>query len=131
MQSSEIKENFKYRLIANPQIKSLIIKTLQIFPDDIIKHISTSCWFISSYEDSWAFVLKSDDIKKDQSIIFLSDELLKESQEQIIYTIAHEIAHVILGHKNSIGRVQTKSEVKRQEKEAHEFVKIYFGELLV
>ena len=63
--------------------------------------------------------------KKDEYVIFLSDELLKEPAAQIHYTIAHEIGHVILGHKNSIGRLQSKSEIRKQEKEAHNFVKKY------
>ena len=62
------------------------------------------------------------EIKKDEYIIFLSDELLRESEEQIRYTIAHEIGHVILGHRNSIGKVQSKKEVEKQERQAREFV---------
>jgi Zn-dependent peptidase ImmA (M78 family) len=31
------------------------------------------------------------------------------------------VGHVVLGHRNSIGKVQTKREVRKQEKEADEF----------
>lgn len=128
MRASEIKENFRYRLIGKPIIKRLIIKTLQVFPNEIADYISKHAWFISSFEDGWAFVLGAKDIKKDQSVIFLSDELLNESKEQIVYTIAHEIAHVMLGHSNSIGIVQTKMEIDIQEKAAHEFVEKYLAD---
>lgn len=50
-----------------------------------------------------------------------------QDKEQIQYTIAHEIGHVILKHKNSIGRMQTQSEIKIQEREADEFAREYLG----
>ncbi len=126
MNVSQIKNNFGYRLIGTTYMKKMVIKTLRIFPDEIINFVSKSCWFISSLEDGWAFVLRGKDIKKGEYVIFLSDELLRENPPQIHYTIAHEIGHVMLGHKNSIGKVQSKKEVKKQEKEAHNFVKRYF-----
>jgi len=125
MDAKQIKENFKYKLIGSDYMKRMVIKTLEIFPDDIADFVSKHCWFISSFEDGYAFVVKGDEIKKGEYLIFLSDELLKESDHQIHYSIVHEIGHVILGHKNSIGKVQSKKEVNKQEKEADEFVKKY------
>ena len=103
-------------------MKRIVSETLLNFPPEIITFVTKHCWFISSFEDGWAFVLKGREIKKDEYIIFLSDELLRESEEQIRYTIAHEIGHVILGHRNSIGKVQSKKEVEKQERQAREFV---------
>lgn len=51
----------------------------------------------------------------------VSETLAKFPSEIIEYTIAHEIGHIILGHKNSINYRQTKSEVSQQEWEADQF----------
>ena len=109
-------------------MKQMVFGSLQVFPDDIAHFVSKYCWFISSFEDGYAFVIKGDEIKKGEYLIFLSDELLKENEKQIYYTIVHEIGHVVLGHRNSIGEVQSKKDVKKQEKEADEFVKKYLFE---
>lgn len=105
----------------------MVCETLLIFPNEIIKYITSHCWFVGSFEDGWAFVLRGDELKEDESLIFLSDELLKENEKQIKYTIAHEVAHIILGHRNSIGKPQSKSEVRKQEKEADEFALYYLS----
>lgn len=60
---------------------------------------------------------------KNQHLIFLSDDLFRESPNQIRYTIVHEIGHVILGHRNSILERQSKVEIRIQEKEADDFAK--------
>jgi len=44
---------------------------------------------------------------------------------QIKYSIAHEIGHVVLNHRNSVLIAQTKAEIKKQEKEADEFARKY------
>lgn len=123
--SSKIHKAFGHKLIGSKFMKKIVCETVSIFSEEIIQKVTSKCWVVSSFEDGWAFVLRGDELKKDESLIFLSDELLKENEKQIKYTIAHEVAHVILGHRNSIGKPQTKSEVAKQEKEADEFA-IYF-----
>ena len=127
MKKSEIKENFGYRLIGSGYAKNSVVETLLLLPDKITDFVSKHCWFISSFEDGFAFVLKGTELKKGEYLIFLSDALLKESKPQITYTIIHEVGHVILGHRNGIGDFQTKKETERQEKEADEFVKKYLS----
>ena len=106
-------------------MKKMVIKTLKFFPVEIVDFVTKNCWIVSSFEDGWAFTLRGDELKRNEYLIFLSDELLRENESQIIWTIAHEIGHVILDHRNSIGEVQSKSEIRKQEKEADEFVKKY------
>ena len=48
-----------------------------------------------------------------------------QSENQIKYTIAHEIGHVFLGHNNSTSYIQSKKEIKKQEFEADNFAKKY------
>jgi Zn-dependent protease with chaperone function len=127
MKASEIKKLFGHKLIGSQFMKRMVTKTLQFFPLDIIKKITKTTWFVGSFEDGWAFTIRGNELKKNEHLVFLADELLDEDERQIIWTIAHEIGHVILGHRNSIGRIQSKSEIRRQEKEADEFAKKYLG----
>lgn len=108
-------------------MKKMVCSTLPIFPDEIIDFVSKHCWFIGSFEDGWSFAIRGKEIKKNEYLIFLSDELLKEDRWQIRYTIAHEVGHVVLGHRNSIKKIQTKREVDLQEKEAHSFAQSYLA----
>jgi len=109
-------------------MKKIVIKTLLYFPPEIIERITKTTWFVGSFTDGWAFTLRGDELKKDEHLIFLADELMEESEEQIVWTIAHEVGHVVLGHKNSIGKIQTKAEVRKQEKEADLFARKYVRE---
>jgi len=106
-------------------MKRIVAKTLLLFPGDIIDFVAKNCWFVSSFEDGWAFVLKGSELGKGEYLIFLSDELMAAGEEQMRRTIVHEIGHVVLGHRNSIGEVQSKSEVEKQERQADEFTKRY------
>lgn len=96
------------------------------FPEEVIKYIIKNCWFLSSDPEAWAYTFTGSDLK-DKHLIFLSDELLQEDISQIQFTIAHEIGHVILGHKNSINYRQTKEEISKQEREADEFAHKYLA----
>lgn len=106
-------------------MKQIVTKTLSVFPEGIIDFITQKVWFVSSFEDGWAFTLRGDELKKDEYLVFLSDELLGSDEKQIMWTIAHEIGHVVLGHRNSIGEIQTKPEIKKQEAEADRFASKY------
>lgn len=105
----------------------VVEKTLTFFPENIIDHITAKVWFVSSMEDAYAFALRGDELKQDEHLIFLSDELLREDESQIIWTIAHEIGHVILGHRNSIGLLQSKQQIKKQEEDADKFARKYLS----
>lgn len=125
MKQHNIQNLFGHKLQGSKFMKSMVIKTLQFFPEEIIEFITQKAWFVGSFEDGWAFTLRGDELKKDEYLIFLSDELLQEDEKQIVWTIAHEIGHVVLGHRNSIGKPQSKGEIKKQEKEADDFAKKY------
>lgn len=117
--------SFGHKLQGSSHMKKMVDKALRFLPEDISAYITKNVWFVSSFEDGWAFTLRGDELKRNEYLIFLSDELLAEDEKQIIWTILHEIGHVALGHRNSIGKVQSKIEVKKQEKEADEFAKKY------
>ena len=108
------------KLIGTPAMKKDVCDSIIFLPDEMIEFACSHIWFISSQEDAWAFAFRGSDIQ-DRSLIFLSDELLKQKKEHIYFTILHEIGHVMLNHRNSIGYEQAATEIKQQEKEADEF----------
>ncbi len=120
----KIRHSFNGRLMGNLYMRKMVCETLLYLPSEIIKYVTGSVWFISSPEDAWAFTFRGSDIKN-QHLIILSDELFNQKKNQIRYTILHEIGHVLLGHKNSIGFEQTQSEIKQQELEADQFANKY------
>lgn len=120
----EIYNLFDGKLVGNYKMKKNVCEVLSKMPGKIIYKITSDCWFFSSMEDAWAFTFKGSDLAK-QHLVFLSDELLLEDKNQIQYTIAHEIGHVILGHRNSILKKQSKDEIEKQEKEADDFAREY------
>lgn len=121
MSKKEIYKSFSGKLIGNKRMKDYVCETLSFMSDEIILYITQNCWFVSSFDDAWAFTFTGNDIK-DQHLVFLSDELLEQNRQEIYRSIAHEIGHVILGHRNSILEKQTKEEIKNQEIEAGRFV---------
>lgn len=115
---------FDGKLVGKPKTKELICETLLLMTPEVVEFVTQNCWFVSSFEDAYAFAFTGNDLKN-QHLIFLSDELLDQDENQIYYSIAHEIGHVILGHRNSVLVTQSKEEVKQQEREADEFARKY------
>jgi Zn-dependent peptidase ImmA (M78 family) len=115
---------FDGKLVGNAKMKRQVCETLLLMPEEIIAQVTKTCWFMASMEDAWAFTFTGNELK-DQHLIFLSDELLLQDEAQIHYTIAHEIGHVVLGHRNSVLVQQSKAEIQKQEQEADTFAKQY------
>lgn len=105
-------------------METMVCKSILLLPDEIIGRVCKTVWFISSPEEAWAMTFRGEELKE-RHLVFLSDELFLQSEEQITYTILHEIGHVMLNHRNSIGITQTESEIQRQEKEADAFARMY------
>ncbi len=124
---TRIRKLFGHKLIGTKFLKNIVISTVLVLPPETAEFIAKKCWFVGSFTDGWAFTLKHEDLKKGEYFIFLSDELLDQHVGQIRWTIMHEIGHAVLGHKNSIGHVQTKAEVRKQESEADEFARKYLS----
>lgn len=117
---NDIYQAFDGKLVGTFSMKRYVCEILVKMPENIIDFVTKNCWFVSSMEDAWAFVLTGNELK-DQHLIFLSEHLLMQHKSQIKHSIAHEIGHVVLGHRNSVLVKQTKEEIRRQEKEAEEF----------
>ena len=108
------------KLVGNLSMREIVCRTILLLPSENIAFVCVNVWFMSSPEDAWAFTFRGSDLQ-DRSLIFLSDELLGQDEDQVQYTVLHELGHVLLNHRNSIGYQQTQSEIKQQEREADEF----------
>lgn len=118
----EIYYDFAGKLVGTKLMKKWVCETLTKIPDEIVDFVTENCWFFGSMDDAWAFTFTGNDLKN-QHLIFLSDDLLNQHPRQIMYSIAHEIGHVILKHRNSTLVKQTKQEIRKQEKEADKFAR--------
>jgi Zn-dependent peptidase ImmA (M78 family) len=113
---------FKGKLVGTAFMKRCVCQTLVKMPDEIINFVTENCWFMGSMKNAWGYTFTGSDLKN-QHLIFLSDELLNQDLRQIQFSIAHEIGHVILKHRNSTLIRQSKEEIRIQEKEADAFAK--------
>ncbi len=120
----DILHSFKGKVVGTPFMKLHITKTLAVFPEGVINFVTNNCWFMGSMENAWAFTFTGNDLK-DKHLIFLSDDLLNQDEAQIHWSIAHEIGHVILKHRNSTLIRQSREEIHQQEYEADEFARKY------
>lgn len=123
----EISHAFSGRLVGKLPMRAIVCETVLLLPSDMIQYVTGNVWFISSPEDAWAFTFRGADIKE-RHLVILSEELFEQDKKQIQYTILHEIGHVILQHKNSIGYEQTQSEIDQQELQADIFAKKYLNQ---
>lgn len=112
------------KLIGKIRMRELVCQAILLLPLEKISIITSAVWFISSQEDAWALTFRGADVQE-RHLIFLSDELLLEDDRQVVWTILHELGHVLLNHRNSIGYSQTETEIKHQENEAGTFASTY------
>ncbi len=123
----EIYFAFGGKLVGTEEMKKYVCEVVALTEEKVVRTITSSCWFFGSMDDALAFTFTGNDLKN-QHLIFLSDELFIHDDKQIRYTIAHEIGHVILNHRNSIIENQSRSEIYKQEKEADKFARKYIGD---
>lgn len=122
MTTQKIKDELGGRLIGSALMRQSVAKAISLLPDEIAIPIIEDTWFFSSDDDSFGYAFNGNDLK-DKHLIFLSDVLFNEPENQILYTILHEIGHIVLKHRNSIQYPQSKAEIRKQESEADQFAK--------
>jgi hypothetical protein len=120
----DIQHAFEGKLVGSKKMKSSVSAILQKMTEEIVDFVTQHVWFISSYEDAYAFTFTGNDFDN-KHVVFLSDDLFMQDEEQIRWTIAHEIGHIVLGHKNRFKEKFGKEIVEKQEKEADVFAAKY------
>lgn len=118
---------FEGKLVGNKKMIKYVLEILTKLPKNLQEFITKNVWFVTSFEDAWAFTFTGEDFKN-KHVIFLSEDLLTQDISQIHWTIAHEVGHVVLGHKNRFYDKFGREKVKKQEKEADNFAKRYTPE---
>ena len=118
---------FKGKLVGKKKMKQHVVEVLDLMPQEIIDFVTENVWFVTSFEDAWAFAFTGNDFQN-KHVIFLSDELFYQSPQQIHWTIAHEIGHVVLGHKNRFSEKFSKKKIQEQEDEGDTFAREYATE---
>ena len=121
---TEIENKLENRLIGKRQMQEVVVSALTFLPTEIADEITKSVWFVSNFDDAWGFTLDSKDLGQ-RHLVFLSDELFFEPKQQVLYTILHEVGHVVLGHRNAFFKPQTRQETEKQEYEADKFARKY------
>ena len=124
MTIDEIKKAFGGKLVGTKKLKTLVCEVVALLPEDLQEYITKYVWFVGSMDDAWGYTFTGDDLA-DQHLIFLSDDLMAQDTDQIHWSIAHEIGHVVLGHKNNIFVKQSKFAVNKQEQEADHFAAMF------
>lgn len=119
---------FKGKLVGKKIMKQHVAEVLSLMPEEVITFVTENVWFVTSYDESWAFAFTGNDFQN-KHVIFFSDELFYQSPQQIHWTIAHEIGHVVLGHKNRFSEKFSKKIVQEQEDAADEFAREYVKEI--
>ena len=122
MNTHDIYRAFGGKLHVNKRLQKRVLKVVAKLPDDLIRKVTQDCWILGSVEDGWAYVFRGDELKG-KNLIIVGDILLKQPEEDIEWTIMHEIGHVILGHRNGILVTQSRSVTARQERDADAFAK--------
>ena len=104
-------------IIANDRVRQLIRDTLDTLPAAIVEQVLSSCLFASVSDPEAGFLLPASVIQG-RSLILLSDAFVEEATDrEIQYLIAHEIAHLVLGHDPST----------TDEDAAHQLVKAWWS----
>ena len=73
-----INKKFDRKLVGNAKMRRLVCETLLYFPRKTVDFITKNVWFVSSFEDSWGFVLRGDELVKGKFLVFLGDELFEQ-----------------------------------------------------
>lgn len=81
--------------------RMLLATALSILEKDLIDRIADEACFICCHSGILGFQLwlKSKYLKGKKVIIFLSEEVFKGEEKEILHTILHEVAHYVLKHK--------------------------------
>ena len=99
---TDVRKALGGKLIGKLFMREMVCTTLILLPQDVLENVCAAVWFISSPEDAWAFSFRGSEIKN-RSLVILSDELFTQNEAQIRFTILHEVGHIVLDHRNSIG----------------------------
>jgi len=101
------------------KFRLLVCKALSLLDKKIVDKVSNKVLFFSSdfiKEATTCHLILSSYAKTRKVIIFLSENLLSNTEEEAIKIILHEVAHFYLNHKQCFDLTQ--EEINKQEQRA-------------
>lgn len=111
------------------QFRTLLAKSMSRLPMSVVDWAVDNVLFVSSNEDDYAFFIPRDEWNQQRSLVFLCESLKSESADIQAFYIAHEIAHVRLGHRSPVYSMLTPEEADRQEKDADRLARKWLYDL--
>ena len=90
---------------------------------EIVDWATMNILFLSSNDDSFAFFMNRKDWKHFKGFVVFCESLKNNSEEEQAFTVAHELAHVKLGHRSPILARLSQEETDRQEEKADALAK--------
>ena len=94
-----------------------LFETLRKIPAKYVDLIADNCCFLVPESAPNAGMIPKE-LTVEKQIILVSSELFLEDRDKIVYMIAHECAHFVLGHKSQMFYDLTSEEDLQQELEA-------------
>lgn len=116
----DVKRKFGNKIIGSQKVQNLVCSVVGLLPSEKADFVTKNVWFVNSFSDASSFVLRGDELAG-KYLVFLSDEVFKQPKSDQYYEVAHEIGHILLNHRNSIGISQTSVEIEKQERQAEQF----------
>jgi hypothetical protein len=128
-----------------PSLESIIVETVARLPDDVYERLlhgeGPHLWFVGCGSGQLGQAIRRHPFRSRprdveqvaEDIILLSNELCSMPMGEACWTVAHEIAHVILGHTADHGagiKPENKAEHDRREGDADALVISWGFELL-
>jgi hypothetical protein len=120
-----------------PSLESIIVETVARLPDDVYERLlhgeGPKLWFVGCGPGQLGQAIRRHFSFPPEDIILLSNELCSMPMGEACWTVAHEIAHVILGHTADHGagiKTEHKAEHDRREGDADALVISWGFELL-
>ena len=112
--------------VDNPKMKQWLFRTFTYLPAKIVDELENKCCFLAQDSNGGSQIPK--ELTKDKEILLFSDRMLDDRAPlEILYTIAHECAHAILGHRSQLLDGMSEEETIEQELNADKLACAWTG----
>lgn len=110
------------------EFRMILARAVSKIPQETSEWAAENLLFVSSTWTDYAFSLMKKDWAHKSGFVFLCENLKEEEKDTQLFSIAHEIAHHKLKHKNPIFGRLTIEETRNQEREANKMAEKWIQE---
>jgi hypothetical protein len=112
----------------NRDFRVILAKAFSRLPGEVADWAFRRLLFFSDRDGSKAFFLTKEGWGRKKGFIFLSNVLMEESEEELVFIVAHEIAHAKLNHRSCLLNPRmAEKDMDRQEIEADALADKWLG----